>query len=155
MIDKIFRRLCRSLAKSVFPNALRIILLRLAGVKIGKKVTIGEGFTLACDVGYEGNLIIEDRVAIGPNVTVVITSHPNNSKLMRITKFVKYGKVRIKHDSWIGANVVILPDVTIGEYSIVGAGSVVTKDIAPYSIAVGNPARVIRTLSCEEMEILG
>ena len=74
---KIFRKICRSISKSSFiPNSVRIYFLRKAGVNIGEKVIINEGFTLACDIGYESNLTIEDRTAFGPNVTVVVTSHP-------------------------------------------------------------------------------
>jgi len=54
------------------------------------------------------------------------------------------GRVVIEDDTWIGANTLILKNVRIGEGSIIGAGSVVTKDIPPYSIAVGNPAKVIK-----------
>ena len=61
-----------------------------------------------------------------------------NDKRRHIDSFI-----RIKHCAWIGAGAIILPEVTIGEYSIVGAGSVVTKDVEPYTIVAGNPCRVI------------
>jgi len=156
IIKKIIKRTYKSLAKSVFPNSLRISLLKCAGVKIGNDVFINEGFVVVCDTGHEGNLIIEDRVAIGPNVIVVLDSHPNNSRLRELKKEYSFinieGKVRIKHDAWIGAGVIILPNVTIGEFSIVGAGSVVTKNVPPYSVVAGSPARVIRTLDTTSSE---
>lgn len=154
ILRKIFRRICRTAVKFVFPNGFRILLLRWSGVKVGKDVAINEGFTMAWDIGYEENLVIEDRVAIGPNVTIVITSHPNNSHLRnlkdRYPSIEVFGKVHIKHDAWIGAGAIILPNVTIGEFSIIGAGSVVTKDVPPYSIAVGVPARVVKKLKIEK-----
>lgn len=58
--------------------------------------------------------------------------------------------VLIKEGAWIGAHAIVLPGVCIGRYAIVGAGSVVTKDIPDYGVAVGNPARVIRTLDAEK-----
>ncbi len=54
--------------------------------------------------------------------------------------------VLIKRGAWIGAAAIVLPGVTIGEYSIVGAGSVVTKDVEPYTVVAGNPAKVIRRI---------
>jgi len=149
-MSKVLRRLYRSLSKWVFPNNLRISLIRKSGVKIGKDVVINEGFTLACDIGYEDNLTIEDRVAIGPNVTIVITSHPNFSRLRNLSAVYPFidvkGKVYIKHDAWIGAGVIILPNITIGNCSIVGAGSVVTKDVEPFKVVAGTPARVIKSI---------
>jgi acetyltransferase-like isoleucine patch superfamily enzyme len=59
------------------------------------------------------------------------------------------GPVRIERDSWIGANVFILPNVTIGRHSVVGANSVVNQDLPPYSVAVGAPARVIKQYDFE------
>lgn len=148
---KILKKICRSISKSSFiPNSGRIYFLRKAGVNIGEKVIINEGFTLACDIGYESNLTIEDRAAFGPNVTIVVTSHPNNSRL-RVHKDVYpfmevFGTTHIRHDTWIGAGAIILPNITIGESSVVGAGAVVTNDIPPYTVVAGVPAKVIKNL---------
>lgn len=148
LMSKFIRKLCRKLAKSVFPNKLRIFLLRQAGVKIGRDVVINEGFTLICSFGYEQNLIVEDRVAMGPNVTIIVTSHPNFSKLRNLKKLYPFievrGSVHIEKDAWIGTEAIILPNITIGKSSIVGAGSVVTKDVDPFSVVAGNPAKIIR-----------
>ncbi len=149
-MEKGMRRFFRMVLKSIFPNSLRISLLRYSGVKVGKYVVINGGFTLACDIGYEENLIIEDRVAIGPNVTIVITSNPNFSRLRTLNSVYPFidvkGKVHIKQDAWIGAGVIILPNITIGKCSIVGAGSVVTKNIEPFTVVVGIPARIIKRI---------
>lgn len=150
LLTKFFRKVCRLLAKVVFPSSLRIFFLRLSGVNVGKDVIINEGFTLTCDIGYEGNLSIEDRVAVGPETIFILASDPNYSRLndfKHLHPFINVkGTIKLKHDSWIGAGVIILPNVTIGEFSVVGAGSVVTKDIPPYTVVAGVPARKIKPL---------
>ncbi|MDR7665081.1 acyltransferase [Methanosarcina sp. Z-7115] len=154
LLTKFFRRICRALAKIVFPSSLRVFFLRLAGVNIGRDVAINEGFTIACDVGHEENLLIEDRVAVGPGTTFILTSDPNYSRLNNFKSIYSFidikGKIELKHDSWIGAGAIIIPNVTIGEFSVVGAGSVVTKDVPPYTVVAGVPARNIKYLDkCE------
>lgn len=155
LFSKILRRTCRALSGVVFPSSLRVIFLRMAGVKIGKNVAINDGITLACEVGCEGNLSIEDRVAIGPNTILVVTSDPNFSrvsKLKDVSQLIKIGNIKIKHDAWIGAGCIVLPDVTIGELSIVGAGSVITKDVPPFTIVAGVPAKVLRNIDKDNIE---
>jgi len=154
-IQKIIKKIYRSISKSSFiTNTVRIYFLRKAGVNIGDEVVVNEGFTLACDIGYESNLTIEDRAAFGPNVTVVVTSHPNNSRL-RILKgiypsFEVFSNVCIMHDAWIGAGAIILPGVTVGEHSIIGAGAVVTEDVRSFSVVAGVPAKMIRAIEFPE-----
>jgi Acetyltransferase (isoleucine patch superfamily) len=158
ILSKFFKRSCRSLAKIVFPSSLRVFFLRLAGVNIGKEVAINEGFTLACNVGHESYLLIEDRVAVGPEVIFILTSDPNYSRLndfKRLYPFINIkGKIQLKHDSWIGAGAIILPNVTVGEFSVVGAGSVVTKDVPPYTVVAGVPARTTKHLDIKIREDL-
>jgi len=156
-IQKVIKKIYRSISKSSFiPNTVRIYFLQKVGVDIGDEVIINEGFTLACDIGYESNLTIEDRVAFGPNVTVVITSHPNNSRLQvhkDVYPFMEvFGTTLIRHDTWIGAGAIILPNITIGENSVIGAGAVVTKDIPPYTVVAGVPAKVIKKLLPTEVK---
>ncbi|OMP84825.1 putative acetyltransferase [Diplodia seriata] len=96
-------------------------------------------------------VIIGDRVQMGPNVSIYGAGH-ETSVLSRI-KFVEFGHpVRIEDDCWIGGQVVILPGVTVGRGCTVGAGAVVTRDVPPYSVAVGSPARVVKTLPSVEDE---
>ncbi|GJD00669.1 putative O-acetyltransferase [Colletotrichum higginsianum IMI 349063] len=97
-------------------------------------------------------VIIGDRVQFGPNVSIYCAGH-DTSVLSRI-KFVEYGlPVRIEDDCWIGGGTIILPGVTIGRGTTVGSGAVVTKSLPPYSVAVGSPARVIKTLQTVEEEL--
>jgi acetyltransferase-like isoleucine patch superfamily enzyme len=141
MIKKKFFKL---LAKMVPGSNLRIHLLRKCYYEIGKEVYIGEDILILDDLDdSDVNLIIEDRVAISPRVTFVLYSAPNNSKIRRYVN-EKKGKVVVRKDVWIGTGAVILPDVEIGEGSVVGANSVVTKNVAPYTVVGGAPARKIK-----------
>jgi len=93
-------------------------------------------------------LEIRDRVSIGPRVTIVLSSDPNWSRLIKIFKPVR-STVILKRDCWLGAGCIIMPGVTIGECSIIGAGAVVGKDVPPYTIVAGVPAKIIRTIDKE------
>ena len=146
----LFRKIMRHYVRHGFPNGFRIWCLRRTGAKVGKKVYIGEGLTLGCILGKEKNLKIGDRASIAPNVTLVITSDPNNSRLLKLNKKYKFievkGKINIEQDAWIGAGVIILPNITIGKSAVVGAGSVVTKDVEPFTVVSGNPAKPMKKL---------
>lgn len=88
-----------------------------------------------------GGVTIDDDVLIGPRVTLISVNHVENPRQRRnlITK-----SVHIKRHAWLGANVTVLPGVTIGENAIVGAGSVVTKNVPDNTVVVGNPAKKLR-----------
>lgn len=89
------------------------------------------------------HIYIGDHVMIGPNVVICTGTHPISPKLR--LKQAQYNlPVKIGNNVWIGANSVILPGVTIGDNTIIGAGSIVTKDIPENVIAVGNPCKVSR-----------
>ena len=117
----------------------RVNLHRKRGVNIGKGVQIGPMVTL--ENPFPDAIYIDDLVAISPGVTIVAhNKHPFWFK----NKFPSYvDPVLIKRGVWVGVNVTILSGVTIGENSIVTPGSVVTKDVPPYSIVRGNPAEVV------------
>ena len=88
---------------------------------------------------------IGSRTLLGPNVQIYAATHPLDFK--ERAAGLEYGKpVTIGEDAWIGGNVVILPGVTIGDRSVIGAGSVVTKSIPPDTMAAGNPCKVLRIL---------
>lgn len=106
-------------------------------VHLGKNVYINHDL----DMMSVGSITIEDGVMIGPETGFFTVNHePKNIRV------IKTKEIRIKKNAWIGARVSILPGVTIGENAIVGTGAVVTKDIPDNSIAVGNPAHVIKTI---------
>lgn len=98
---------------------------------------------------------IKENVSIGPNVTFICNSEPNNSQKMQAIPYVrnhliKNADITVESNAWLGANCTIFPGVTIGECSIIGAGSVVLKDVEPYSIYAGVPAKKIRDLQTGE-----
>ena len=107
--------------------------------KIGKNVFINS----CCRFQDNGGIEIGDNTMIGPNVTIVTVNHVLNPKT-RINAFVK--PVIISKNVWIGADCTILPGVTIGENSVIGAGSVVTKDVPDNVVVAGNPAKLIKKI---------
>lgn len=116
-------------------------------VFMGKKVYANFNLTLVDD----SNIYIGDYVMFGPNVTLATANHPILPELRR--RGLQYNKeIRIGSNVWIGANAVILPGITIGENSVIGAGSVVTKDIPPNVVAVGDPCRVLREIGSRDRE---
>lgn len=99
----------------------------------------------------DGHVYVGDKVMFGPNVTIATANHPINPELRE--RMLQYNKdVHIGKCAWIGANTVIVPGVTIGENSVIGAGSVVTKDIPANVVAVGNPCRVLREIGEHDRE---
>ncbi len=108
-------------------------------IKIGKGVFINAG----CTFQDQGGIFIGNNVLIGPQVVIATLNHdfnPNSRKSMNPLPVV------IENNVWIDANVTICPGVTIGENSIIGAGAVVTKDISKNSVAVGVPAKIIKSI---------
>jgi acetyltransferase-like isoleucine patch superfamily enzyme len=107
-------------------------------VFIDKNVKIGEGSRIQNGVSVYFGVLIENWVFVGPNVTFTNDKTPRaGSSQWEITE------TRLLSGCSIGAGSTILPDVTIGEFSLVGAGSVVTEDIPPFHLAYGLPARVV------------
>lgn len=128
---------------------------------------VGDGLTVVapfhCDYGYNievgtnffanFNLVIldaakvsfGDNVFVGPNCSFYTAGHPLDAE--RRNQGLEYARpILVGSNVWFGGNVVVLPGVTIGDGCVIGAGSVVTKDVPAFSVVAGNPARVIRTL---------
>lgn len=143
----------------------REAILRKAFGAVGKKPWIESPFQ--CDIGYTtklgdyvymnhncvfldaGGITIGNHVLIGPNVGIYTPEHAFDP-VLRAQGYEHSKPVTICDNVWIGGSVVILGGVTIGENSIIGAGGVVTHDIPPNVIAVGNPCRVLREISEED-----
>lgn len=114
-------------------------------VHLGKNVYVNFNATFVDDA----QIYIGDYTMIAPNVTIIAASHPASPSLRK----KGYGcnqPVHIGENVWIASNVTILPGVHIGDNSIIGAGSVVTKDIPANVIALGNPAKIYREITPED-----
>ena len=135
-----------------FPyNRVRIWGLRKLGFVVGKNVYFPSNSVITQNFVYDrGKLVLGDRVAVGPSVLFILVSHPNASKIRELMVNGKGSEIIVGNDAWIGGGAILLPGVKIGEGSVVGAGSVVTKDVAPYTIVAGNPAKVIRIINTNE-----
>lgn len=109
-------------------------------IRVGRNVFVNQNCTF-----YDlGGLDIADDVLIGPNVSLITTGHPLDPSRRRA---VTIGNpISIERNVWVAAGATVIGGVTIGENSVVAAGSVVTSDIPPNSLAGGNPARVIRAI---------
>lgn len=116
-------------------------------IRVGSRVFANFGL-VALDVAP---ITIGDDVQIGPNVQLLTPTHPLQADLRR-AKWEAAKPIVIEANVWIGGGAIVLPGVTIGENSVVGAGSVVTKDLPPNVVAVGNPARVARSLPLTDGE---
>ena len=101
----------------------------------------------------DGDIYIGDWVKFGPNVTIVTAGHPVLPELRKDPELQFNKDVHIEECVWIGAGVIVLPGVTIGKNSVIGAGSVVTRDIPENVVAVGNPCRVMRPIGEKDREI--
>jgi maltose O-acetyltransferase len=134
-----------------FPySKVRLRSMRKLGYKVGEQVYFPADLVISQNlVDDMAKLEIGNRVSIGPRVTILPMEHANTSRVRKAVN-VRTGGVKIKDDVWIGAGVIILSGVTIGECSVIGAGAVVTKDVEPYTIVVGVPARKIKDIKMEE-----
>lgn len=113
---------------------------------IGNNVYINDGFMcLVTD-----KVTIENNVTVGPNVSVMSHNHGLNPESQSyLDNKLEIAPVTLKDGCWIGDKSIILPGVTVGKKAVIGAGSVVTKSIDDYAMAVGNPARIIKRYNLE------
>ena len=112
-------------------------------VTIGKNVVVMNG----CLMMSAGTITIDDDVQIAANVQLISNNHDPYERNVLTCK-----PVHICKGAWVGAGSTILPGITIGKHAIVGAASVVTKDVPDYAVAVGNPAKVIKYLDKDKFE---
>ena len=160
-----YRYLLRCIGKGTVVG-VRTEIVNSANVKIGRDCLLQDAVYIRA--GTDGKITMGDRVAInsfarlfghgsieigedvqiGPGCLITTTDHNIFENLEASFKKVTIGK-----RAWIGANVTILPGITIGEHAVVGAGSVVTKDVPAYSVVVGVPARLIKEFGPLDEEI--
>ncbi|MEA2828022.1 MAG: maltose O-acetyltransferase [Actinomycetota bacterium] len=110
-------------------------------LRIGARVFVNFGL-VALDVAP---ITIGDDVQIGPNVQLLTPTHPTDAEPRR-EKWESARPITIGHNVWLGGGAIVLPGVSIGDNTVVGAGAVVTRDLPPDVVAVGNPARIVRRL---------
>ena len=126
---------------------------RQSGAVVGKKCSIGQNVNIANNVKignhvkiqnnvsvYEG-IELEDYVFCGPSMVFTNIKVPRSEFPQKGSEF--YAKTLVKKSASIGANATILCGITIGEYAMIGAGAVVTKDVPPYALVMGSPGRII------------
>lgn len=106
-------------------------------IKLGNNVFINSN----CLAMARGGITIEDDVMIAGNVQLLSNNHDEYERQVLTCE-----EIVIKKGAWIGAGASILPGVTVGKYVIVGAGAIVTRDVPDYSVVVGIPAKVVKTL---------
>ena len=134
----------------------RIALLRLFGAKIGRhcavrnsakiwqpwNLELGDWVAIsdACDIYSVDKIKIGDRTTISSGVFLCCAGHDITSSIMELT----YSPITIGHDAWVAARAIVMPGVKIGDGAVVAAGAVVTKDVEPWVVVGGNPAKFIK-----------
>jgi len=155
------QQLLFSLPRYPFLNRIKSIFLRAVSAKIGNRVVFypgvwivpGQKLVLGDDVDLaigvlittSGGVEIGDRTLVGYRTQILSSNHvipPNKGRIFSAGH--ENVPVKIASDVWIGANCLVLPGVTIGEGAVLAGGSVVTKDVAPFTIVGGCPAKVIK-----------
>lgn len=119
----------------------------------GDYISLGKNFfaNYNCKLMDGGKITFGDDVLVGPDCTFVTAAHPVDP-VKRRAGYQQFRAISVGNNVWFGAGVIVCPGVTIGDNCVIGAGSVVTKDIPANCVAVGNPCRVIRTVSDSEAE---
>jgi acetyltransferase-like isoleucine patch superfamily enzyme len=140
------KKILKRWARNAFFPGWRIRMLRLCGFRIGRDVYIADDLIIVEELADRGNITIGDRVSIAPRVTLVTSSHPNQSRIRSFAP-VSQGPIVIEDDAWLGTGCVILPGVRIGRGAIIGAHSVVHQDVAALHVVAGQPAKTVRELT--------
>lgn len=154
--NTLMKKLCQKKFKNFGVNS---IIRPGAYIECCSKISIGDNVVIRplsfiyADPDLEGSeIIIEDYVLIGSNVHIYTSNHKFSNVEIPIyfqgyNDESKNNQVVLKKGCWIGANVVLLPGVEIGENSVVAAGSIVTKSVPPRVVVAGNPAKIVKYLS--------
>lgn len=139
----------QTLAKISPHPGIAVKLQGIRGVNFGKHVYLGPNVNL--DDLYPNLIKVEDYVSIGMNSMIFTHSNPTTSIYIKLNYYPReIASTTIKEGAWIAPGCIILAGITIGENSIIGAGSVVIRDVEPFTIVGGNPAKLIKKLDREK-----
>ncbi|MCQ9677678.1 sugar O-acetyltransferase [Corynebacterium sp. BF-R-2] len=121
-------------------------------LEFGRNVTVGRGvfINFGATILAQAPISLGDRVMIGPNCSLITVGHPVDDHRRREEGWEIAKPISVGRNTWFGANVTVLPGVTIGEDCVVGANTLVTTDIPDKSLVLGSPGRVVRTLENNE-----
>ncbi|MEW6447669.1 MAG: acyltransferase [Bacillota bacterium] len=137
----------RFLVRFIFKSCGRdVIIKNRAYFGTGKNLVLGDRSQLGERCKVEDDLVVGDDVIMGPDVFIMSSAHAFERLDIPINQQGAQPRrpVVIGNDVWIGARVIILPGVHVGDQAVIGAGAVVTKDVPPRAVACGVPARVVR-----------
>lgn len=139
-----------ALSKEIFGTQRKVLIEPPFYFSYGRNIQFGENcyVNFNCNFLDDGKIVLGNNVIFGPAVTIITVEHPINPNYR---KFMYTNHVVIEDNCSIGTNVTICPGVTIGENTVIGAGSVVTKTIPDNCIAYGNPCEVIRKINQNDM----
>jgi len=152
-VRSVFDRLLHAVARYLpMHPAWRVKIHRWRGVKIGKGVFIGSEVFI--DNTYPDSIVIEDYVAVASGAFIVghFIMPRHFSRVLGEGRPIRRGVV-LKKGCYIGPKAIITDGVTVGTCAVVGAGSVVTRDVLPYSVVAGNPANVLRQFAAEDVDL--
>jgi len=141
--------------KAVIPNSKKLFVVPPFYCEFGTRISLGDNFyaNYNCVILDVAPVTIGENCMFGPNVSIYTAGHPIHPAT-RNTGY-EYGKpVTIGDNCWIGGSVTITPGVTVGNNVVIGAGSVVTRNVPDNVVAVGNPCRVIRKITDEDKRLL-
>lgn len=142
-------RLYRMAGVQIAPGAAILGALELLGDgDIAPRLQIAEGVVVSPRVtlGLDADIVLEKNVALGPGVSLYTATHAIGFGSRRMNLKVTAKPIRIEEGAWVGLQSIVLAGVTIGRGSVVSAGSVVTQDVPPNTLVVGNPAVVVQNL---------
>ena len=144
---KISKNIRYFLVKRIFKECGKNVNVeRHAYFQNGFNIEIGDNSGIGVNAHLPNNIIIGDNVLMGPDVIVIPSSHryQKKDKLIREQGYEDPGVVIIEDDVWVGARVLIIGNIRIQKGAVLGAGSVVTKDVEPYAVVAGVPAKIIK-----------
>jgi len=130
----------------LFKCGKKILVLKNAYVGDGSRLSIGDRSYIGLNARLGGKITIGSDVIMGPDVVIMTASHEYKDSQIPINQQgnIEEKEVIIGDDVWIGTRSILMPGVIIGDHSIIGAGSVVTKSFPKYSILAGSPAKIIK-----------